>query len=59
MDKLTCDLRGVAVYLDDILVSGKNDTEHLGNLRALFQRCDAEKRNVVLHNRQLNTLDIH
>ena len=38
MDQLTCDLRGVAVYLDDILVSGTDATEHLQNLRTLLQR---------------------
>lgn len=38
MDQLTSDLRGVAVYLDDILVSGANAEEHLQNLRALLQR---------------------
>ncbi|XP_045117643.1 uncharacterized protein K02A2.6-like [Portunus trituberculatus] len=50
MDQLTSDLRGVAVYLDDILVSGSNAEEHLQNLRALLQRlqdkglrCNLEK----------------
>lgn len=38
MEQLTADLRGVAVYLDDILVSGSNKKEHLENLSALFQR---------------------
>ena len=38
MDKLTCDLQGVAVYLDDILVGGSNSKEHLQNLKALLQR---------------------
>ena len=38
MDRLTSDLKGVAVYLDDILVSGANAKEHLENLRALLQR---------------------
>ena len=38
MDRLTCDLKGVAVYLDDILVSGANAKEHLENLQALLQR---------------------
>ena len=32
MDKLTCDLQGVAVYLDDILVGGANSREHVRNL---------------------------
>ena len=38
MDQLTSDLRGVPVYLDDLLVSGANAQEHLQNLRALLQR---------------------
>ena len=33
MDKLTGDLEGVAVYLDDILVSGATATKHLNNLK--------------------------
>ena len=32
MDELTRDLPGVAVYLDDILVSGSTVKEHLRNL---------------------------
>ncbi|KFD47710.1 hypothetical protein M513_11388 [Trichuris suis] len=36
MEQLTSDLRGVAVYLDDILVSGNNAEEHIQNLRALL-----------------------
>ena len=38
MDKLTGDLEGVAVYLDDILVSGATATEHLNNLKSLLKR---------------------
>ena len=38
MEKITRDLKGVAVFLDDILVSGKNAADHLQNLRALLQR---------------------
>jgi transposase InsO family protein len=38
MDQLTRDLQGVAVYLDDIIVSGTTADEHLQNLRALLQR---------------------
>lgn len=38
MDQLTQDLPGVAVYLDDILVSGDDATQHLCNLRRLLQR---------------------
>ena len=38
MDKLTSDLPGVAVNLDDILVSGNNAANHISNLRGLLQR---------------------
>ena len=38
MDKLTADLPGVAVYLDDILVSRATAQEHLDNLKRLLQR---------------------
>lgn len=38
MDQLTGDLPGVAVYLDDILVSGSSAEDHLNNLRRLLQR---------------------
>ena len=38
MDQLTQDLPGVAVYLDDILVSGDNAQQHVNNLRRLLQR---------------------
>ncbi len=38
MEQLTQDLPGVAVYLDDILVSGKDANDHLQNLRRLLQR---------------------
>ncbi|KAG0720105.1 Transposon Tf2-6 polyprotein [Chionoecetes opilio] len=41
MEQLTSDLPGVAVYLDDILVSGSNAAEHLRNLRGLLHRLDA------------------
>lgn len=40
MDQLTHDLPGVAVYLDDILVSGNSAEDHLRNLRGLLQRLD-------------------
>ena len=42
MDQLTSDLRGVAVYIDDILVSGSTSSEHLQNLRALLQRLESK-----------------
>ena len=38
MDDLTNDLPGVAVHLDDILVSGKDAEDHLRNLRKLLDR---------------------
>ena len=38
MDQLTRDLPGVAVYMDDILVSGTSPQGHLNNLRRLLQR---------------------
>ena len=38
MEQLTRDLRGAAVYMDDILVSSNNAQEHFENLRALFKR---------------------
>ena len=38
MEQLTSDLQGVAVYIDDLLVSGEDAQGHLRNLRALLQR---------------------
>ena len=38
MDKLTADLTGVSVFLDDILVSGHDAPSHVNNLRRLLQR---------------------
>ena len=40
MEQLTQNLRGVAVYFDDILASGDNAKDHLMNLRALFKRLE-------------------
>ena len=40
MDQMTKDLPGVAAYMDDILVSGKNAKDHLKNLRQLLQRLE-------------------
>ena len=37
MDQLTSDLHGVAVYLDELLVSGANAQEHLQSLWVLLQ----------------------
>ena len=38
MDQLTSDLQGVAVYMDDLLVSGADARQLLQNLQALLQR---------------------
>ena len=50
MEQLTQNLPGVAVYLDDILVSGKDANSHLQSLPGLLQRlsdsglrCNQEK----------------
>ena len=40
MEQLTQNLRGAAVYFDDILVSGDNAKDHSMNLRALFKRLE-------------------
>ena len=40
MEQLTCDLQGVAVYLDDILVRGENAVDYLENLQQLLQRLE-------------------
>ena len=40
MDMLTSDLKGVAVYMDDILVSGNTAAEHLQNLKSLLKRLE-------------------
>ena len=36
MENLTSDLPGVAVFQDDMLVSGQDANDHLGNLKRLF-----------------------
>ena len=38
MNQLTSDLYGVAVYLDDILISGKTAEDHSDNLHCLLKR---------------------
>lgn len=38
MEKVIQSLKGVAVFLDDIIVTGASESEHLDNLRALFER---------------------
>ena len=47
MERITCDLKGVAVYLDDILVSGSNEEEHIKNLQSLLQLLQAKDSGVV------------
>ena len=42
MGQLTADLPGVTVYLDDIIVSGKDSKDHQNNLRRLLQRVEEE-----------------
>lgn len=38
MENVLKGIDGVSVYLDDILVTGRDDAEHLSNLRAVLQR---------------------
>lgn len=38
IEQLTCDLPHVSSYLDDILVTGTNEDEHLKNLEEMFRR---------------------
>ncbi|VDL77978.1 unnamed protein product [Nippostrongylus brasiliensis] len=40
MNKMVSGLRGVATYLDDILVCGRTEQEHKENLIALFRRIE-------------------
>ena len=41
MEQLTSDLSGVDVYLDDILVRGKDAKDHLHNFRELLKRLNS------------------
>ena len=38
MDKILQGLNGVSCYLDEILVTGKDDTEHQNNFQRVFKR---------------------
>ena len=40
MEGLLRDIPGVVIYLDDILVTGKTETEHLGTLREVLKRLE-------------------
>ncbi|KAL5510825.1 hypothetical protein EMCRGX_G006431 [Ephydatia muelleri] len=40
MDRLTSDLKGVVVYMDDILVCGTTAAEHCQNLKSLLKRLE-------------------
>ncbi|CAM4425712.1 unnamed protein product [Lepidochelys kempii] len=40
MDQILCGLPGVQCYLDDILVTGRNEEDHLTNLDATLQRLE-------------------
>ena len=40
MDKILQGLNGVSCYLDDILITGRDDTEHLTNLKKVLERLE-------------------
>ncbi|XP_046811273.1 uncharacterized protein K02A2.6-like [Lucilia cuprina] len=40
MEEVVSGIPGCAVYLDDIIVTGRNNEEHIQNLKALFQRLE-------------------
>ena len=40
MDKILQGLNGVSCYLDDILIIGRDDTEHLANLKKVLERLE-------------------
>ena len=42
MEALLKDISGTVVYIDDILVTGKSDEEHLKNLDAVITRLEEE-----------------
>ncbi|XP_017471477.1 PREDICTED: uncharacterized protein K02A2.6-like [Rhagoletis zephyria] len=41
MEELVQGMSGCAVYLDDIIITGSSDEEHLNNVKELFQRLSA------------------
>ena len=62
MEQLTSDPKGVAVYIDNILVSGVSAVEHFENVCALLQQLQdiaADKRSVCLLSLLLSTWDTH
>ncbi|KII72627.1 Transposon Tf2-8 polyprotein [Thelohanellus kitauei] len=40
MDTILCDLHHVSCFLDDIIITGKDDTEHLSNLDIVLSRLE-------------------
>ena len=40
MDQILPQREGIICYLDDILITGKNDHEHLQNLEAVLKRLE-------------------
>ena len=50
MGQISSDLPGVAVYLDNIFVSGANAEEHLQNLQILFQQLQYKRLRCKLEN---------
>lgn len=49
MDTMLKDLKGVACYLDDILVTGKTRMEHLQNLNAVLSRLSSRGARMKAH----------
>ena len=38
MDMILKDLKGVSCYLDDVVITGKNENDHMENLEAVFEK---------------------
>lgn len=38
MEEVISGISGCAVYLDDILITGRNNEEHIKNVKTLFER---------------------